>query len=229
MASSRGRQADSRRHQVQRSCVPKSELLLDCRQFNVALIYLQGVRYLMRIINGAADTTFVFSIDNHSFWVVSTDFVSITPYYTNKIVVGIGEYKPPSGSCRCADKGLSLGQRYNIIVVGTPSIPSQDANFWIRTSPATNCTAFNPGPLDSGCKPTDPGFPRPDGRTGILRYSVNTDFPTTTRQENITLNCIDETYYPEEQKISPVVKWNVSENRQSELIPPAIWLLLSIF
>ncbi|PPJ50257.1 hypothetical protein CBER1_04898 [Cercospora berteroae] len=157
---------------------------------------LQGVRYLMRIINGAADTTFVFSVDNHSFWVISTDFVSITPYYTNKIVVGIG-------------------QRYNIIVAGEPTIPSEDVNFWIRTSPATNCTAFNPGPLDKGCKPKDLSFRQPDGRTGILRYSSNTDFPTTNQQEDITLDCIDETYYPDVQTLSPVVKWNVSETRQA--------------
>lgn len=65
--------------------IPRREIELTCKQ---------GVRYLMRIINGAADTTFVFSIDNHSFWVISTDFVSITPYYTNKIVVGIGAYGP---------------------------------------------------------------------------------------------------------------------------------------
>lgn len=45
----------------------------------------------MRLINGAADTTFVFSIDNHKFWVISTDFVAIEPYYTDHVVVGIGE------------------------------------------------------------------------------------------------------------------------------------------
>lgn len=60
----------------------------------------------MRIINGAADTTFVFSIDNHSFWVISTDFVSITPYYTNKIVVGIGGYRPGLICRNRADRDL---------------------------------------------------------------------------------------------------------------------------
>lgn len=44
----------------------------------------------MRLINGAADTTFVFSIDNHKFKVISTDFVAIEPYETDHIVVGIG-------------------------------------------------------------------------------------------------------------------------------------------
>ncbi|KAM3416999.1 hypothetical protein BST61_g8582 [Cercospora zeina] len=171
-----------------------SEFVPEGTKFN-EVVFQRGVRYLMRIINGAADTTFVFSIDNHSFWVISTDFVSITPYYTNKIVVGIG-------------------QRYNIMVAGTPSVPSEDVNFWIRTSPATNCTAFNPGPLDKDCKAKDRKFPQPDGRTGILRYSSNTDFPTTSRQDNITLDCIDETYYPDVQKLSPIVEWNVSETRQ---------------
>ena len=55
-------------------------------------VYFQkGVKYLMRLINAAADTTFVFSIDNHKFWVVSTDFVTIEPYYTDHVVIGIGE------------------------------------------------------------------------------------------------------------------------------------------
>ena len=53
---------------------------------------LQGKKYLLRIINTSVDTTYVFSIDNHNFTVMTTDFVPIVPYNVSHIVVGIGRY-----------------------------------------------------------------------------------------------------------------------------------------
>lgn len=50
----------------------------------------------MRLINTSVDTTFVFTIDDHEFWVMSSDFVPIKPYKTNHVVIGIGtSSKPP--------------------------------------------------------------------------------------------------------------------------------------
>ena len=103
------------------SCKLLSEVAPEPK-FNEVL-FQKGVRYLMRLINGADDTTFVFSIDNHQFWVISTDFVSVEPYLTDHVVVGIG-------------------QRYNIIVEAKPDTFATDENFWIRTIPAPNCTSF---------------------------------------------------------------------------------------
>ncbi|OQV04908.1 hypothetical protein CLAIMM_09722 [Cladophialophora immunda] len=90
------------------------------------VFFQKGVKYLMRLINGAADTTFVFSIDDHKFWVISTDFVAIEPYYTDHVVVGIG-------------------QRYNIIVDANPEGYTSDHSYWIRTTPATNCMPWTVG------------------------------------------------------------------------------------
>ena len=73
----------------------------------------QGQRYLLRLINTSYWTAFTFSIDNHEMWVVSADFVPITPFKATSIRVNIG-------------------QRYNIVVVAN-SINSSDTNFWIRT------------------------------------------------------------------------------------------------
>lgn len=52
---------------------------------------LQGKKYLLRIINTSVDTTYIFSIDNHNFTVMTTDFVPIHPYTVDHIAVGIGK------------------------------------------------------------------------------------------------------------------------------------------
>jgi FtsP/CotA-like multicopper oxidase with cupredoxin domain len=44
----------------------------------------------MRIINTAVDTTFIFTIDNHTLEVIEADFVPIEPYNTSNILIGIG-------------------------------------------------------------------------------------------------------------------------------------------
>ncbi|OAL29975.1 hypothetical protein AYO22_01881 [Fonsecaea multimorphosa] len=143
------------------------------------VFFQKGVKYLMRLINGAADTTFVFSIDDHKFWVVSTDFVAIEPYYTDHVVVGIG-------------------QRYNIIVDANPERYTRDHSYWIRTIPAKNCSSLAPG------------APVPDNRTGIVRYTLSDELPST-QMGNFKPNCSDETYW---RNITPIVPWEVSTSRK---------------
>jgi FtsP/CotA-like multicopper oxidase with cupredoxin domain len=77
------------------------------------LSFQKGKQYLLRVINTSYGAGYTFSIDNHEMWVVSADFVPITPYNTTALRVNIG-------------------QRYNIVVVANP-INSSDTNFWIRT------------------------------------------------------------------------------------------------
>ena len=89
-----------------------------------------------------------------------------------------------------------LGQRYNIIVEANPINNTADQNFWIRTSPAPQCANFNP--LHS-----------PDERTGIVRYTLNNDLPSTSRGD-FDVNCADETYF---RDIKPIVNWTVSKTR----------------
>ena len=51
----------------------------------------QGKKYLLRLINTSVDSTMVFAIDNHEITVMSSDFVPIVPYKTDKVLIGIGK------------------------------------------------------------------------------------------------------------------------------------------
>lgn len=50
------------------------------------------MKYLLRLINTSVDTILVFAIDSHNITVVADDFVAISPYNTDHVVVGIGKF-----------------------------------------------------------------------------------------------------------------------------------------
>lgn len=77
-----------------------------------------GTKYRIRLVNGAADTHFRFTIDNHTMEVISTDFVPITPYTATDLSIG-------------------MGQRYDIIVTGLTGTTS---DFWMRAIPQEACS-----------------------------------------------------------------------------------------
>ncbi|KAM0554812.1 hypothetical protein ACHAPJ_006545 [Fusarium lateritium] len=134
-------------------------------RFNMTVT--KGRKYVLRVINTSVDTTWIFSIDNHNFTVMSTDFVPITPYSVDHIVIGIG-------------------QRYHIVLDATPTnttkMPaSPDGNYWVRTVAATGCKGFEPGN-------------EPDERQGILRYNESSKFVPTTFRRSYSLDCRDENY-----------------------------------
>ena len=70
-------------------------------------------RYLLRLINTSFESTFIFSIDCHSFWVVEADFVPIKPYQATSVLIGIG-------------------QRYHVILEASDPVRDQH-EYWIRT------------------------------------------------------------------------------------------------
>lgn len=51
-----------------------------------------GKSYRLRLINGAIDSHFKFSIDNHTLTVIAADFVPIVPYSTNTLDIAMGTY-----------------------------------------------------------------------------------------------------------------------------------------
>lgn len=53
--------------------------------------FTQGKKHVLKLINGAAGTSFVFSIDNHNLTVIQTDLVPIEPYTTTSLKIGIGK------------------------------------------------------------------------------------------------------------------------------------------
>lgn len=59
-------------------------------RFNTS--FTEGKSYRLRLVNGAIDTHFKFSIDNHTMQVISNDLVPITPYNTSVLSIAIGMY-----------------------------------------------------------------------------------------------------------------------------------------
>ncbi|KAF8857516.1 putative extracellular dihydrogeodin oxidase/laccase [Acephala macrosclerotiorum] len=79
--------------------------------------FVSGTSYRLRLVNGAADTHFKFSIDNHTLQVISTDFVPIVPYNTTMVSIG-------------------MGQRYDVIVTADQG----SGDFWMRAIPQETCS-----------------------------------------------------------------------------------------
>ena len=121
-------------------------------------------RYLMRIINTAFDSTFVFSIDNHMLQVVGADFVPIHSYKNESILVGIG-------------------QRYHVIVEANDTIRETNGNYWIRTFKA-NCFGFKQEKASKDYERT--GILRYNEKS--------TADPISARWDNIPTRCSDEEY-----------------------------------
>ncbi|KAK5999269.1 Laccase-2 [Cladobotryum mycophilum] len=76
-----------------------------------------GKTYLIRLINGAIDSHFKFSIDHHTVTIIGMDYVPIFPFTTNYVSIG-------------------MGQRYDILV--TANQPA--ANYWMRAIPQKTCS-----------------------------------------------------------------------------------------
>ncbi|KAI1631692.1 multicopper oxidase [Biscogniauxia mediterranea] len=76
-----------------------------------------GKRYRLRIVNGAMDNHFKFSIDGHNLTVIANDLVPIVPYQTDHVSVGIG-------------------QRYDVIVEANQT----PGNYWMRSIPQLTCS-----------------------------------------------------------------------------------------
>ncbi|KAJ0108421.1 uncharacterized protein J7T55_005398 [Diaporthe amygdali] len=79
--------------------------------------FAAGTKYRIRLVNGAADTHFRYTIDNHTFEVIASDFVPIVPYNTTNLSIG-------------------MGQRYDIIVTATETT----GDFWMRAIPQESCS-----------------------------------------------------------------------------------------
>lgn len=86
--------------------------------------FTAGERYLLRLVNTAADTHFKFTIDNHTMTVIAADFVPIQPYTTDVI-------------------SIAMGQRYEVIIEANAVAD----NYWLRAIAQTACSD-NANPTD---------------------------------------------------------------------------------
>jgi hypothetical protein len=142
------------------------------------LTFVEGTKYLLRVINVAYDSTFLFTIDNHNFTVISADFVPIVPYNASSIAVGIG-------------------QRYNIVVEAKP-FKSNATDFWIRTY-ILHGAPNNP----NNCHTSSPPNTTEYMKTGIIRYDESSRAdPTTDPWGGLDIEtCRDEPPF------APFVEW----------------------
>lgn len=87
-------------------------------RWNTTLV--DGTSYRLRLVNGAVDTHFKFSIDNHTLEVIAMDLVPIVPFNTTVLSLG-------------------MGQRYDVIIRTTGMSAIAD-NFWMRAIPQVACS-----------------------------------------------------------------------------------------
>ncbi|KAL4914974.1 multicopper oxidase-domain-containing protein [Aspergillus aurantiobrunneus] len=78
----------------------------------------EGTSYRLRLINGALDAHYQFTIDNHLLTVIAMDLVPIEPFTTESVTLG-------------------MGQRYDVIVTANQS--SVADSFWLRSVPQSGC------------------------------------------------------------------------------------------
>ena len=156
------------------------------------LVESRPKRYLLRLLNTAFDTDFIFSIDNHVLTVIGMDFV---PVYGNVTQTTIF---------------VAIGQRYNVIVEAKPQpdgspLPTDedDMNFWIRT--------YTGSDRRKTVCPNNIPFLGTNGtagyeKLGILRYGTSKKDPTSQpwSNPNDSYNC-DEDYF----RFTPTVPWRV--------------------
>ncbi|XXH01375.1 hypothetical protein Hte_007735 [Hypoxylon texense] len=83
------------------------------------MFFEEGSSYRIRIVNGAVDTHFKFSIDNHTMLVMAADLVPVEPWSTNVLNIG-------------------MGQRYDVVVTADQGAVAE--NFWIRAIPQSACS-----------------------------------------------------------------------------------------
>ncbi|RDW73025.1 hypothetical protein BP6252_06932 [Coleophoma cylindrospora] len=87
------------------------------KRFEMSVVAGQSTR--LRLVNGAIDTHFKFSVDNHTLTVMSTDFVPIVPYTTDIL-------------------NIAIGQRYDVILTANQDAIASD--FWMRAIPQVACS-----------------------------------------------------------------------------------------
>lgn len=122
-----------------------------------------GKKHLVRIINSSVQNSFTLSMVGHSFQIIATDMVPITPVTVSSIFVGIG-------------------QRYDVIISADQPV----TNYWFNAtfSSAPCGISNNPRPAmifqysgAPNANPTAPGSAPPDSRC----QDVHTYAPIVTR------------------------------------------------
>ncbi len=76
----------------------------------VAQVTVQkGRKYRLRLINISSDSFFRVSLDNHVMQVMTSDFIPIKPFYTETLL-------------------MAIGQRYDVVITANQTA----GNYWFR-------------------------------------------------------------------------------------------------
>ncbi|KAI9653733.1 MAG: hypothetical protein M1821_006927 [Bathelium mastoideum] len=87
--------------------------------YNIQTV-IAGKKYRLRLINTSVDNSLRASLDNHTFTVITSDFVPIKPFQTNWIL-------------------LAIGQRYDVVFTANQTA----GNYWFRVEAADDCDSSN--------------------------------------------------------------------------------------
>ena len=87
------------------------------------LLFEEGKKYRLRVLNVAEEDWAQFSIDNHTLTVIATDFVPIVPYQTDSVFI-------------------DMGQRYDVIVEAN----APPGDYWLRSGFEQYCIPNADGP-----------------------------------------------------------------------------------
>ncbi|KAF9700228.1 hypothetical protein EKO04_001632 [Ascochyta lentis] len=86
-------------------------------RFELPVKFEPGKTYLLRLINGAIQSTYKFYIDGHELEVINMDFTNIVPYKTNIV-------------------NIQIGQRYMVLVKASQTA----GNYWMRADNQAACS-----------------------------------------------------------------------------------------
>ena len=139
-------------------------------------------KHLLRLINGSASSSYVFSIDNHTMTVVASDLVAVKPYRTDSLLLGIG-------------------QRYTVVVEANQKVGS----YWMRTTPAAGCNSFRTDKATGQ-------FLQVKETTSFIVYDGAPSLPfpdaNSGKQKSVTDACVDESQISQ-KRLVPKVPWKV--------------------
>lgn len=79
-----------------------------------------GKKYRLRLVNPSVDNAIRVSLDNHPMQVMTSDFVPVVPFYTEWIL-------------------LAIGQRYDVVIHANQTA----GNYWFRANAAADCLSGN--------------------------------------------------------------------------------------
>ncbi len=79
-----------------------------------------GKKHLLRLINGSVQNSYTLTLVGHTFTIIATDMVPITPVTVSSLYVGIG-------------------QRYDVLITADQPV----ANYWLNTTFSTGCGQSN--------------------------------------------------------------------------------------